>query len=323
MKHLTKEQRYQIKAYLNCGKSKDFIAKSLKVDKTTVYREIKRNSKKQGSYNPDFAQELYNERKERFANNRTFTPSIENYVRTQIVEEQWSPEQIVGYCKLHNISMVSHERIYAYIREDKKQGGNLYTHLRHQLKHRKRPVSGKHNTIKDRVSIDLRDDIINNKLRFGDWEIDLIIGKDRKGAIVTIVERTTAFFLMEKLPFGKNAEQLAKIVIQMLLPYKAFVHSITSDNGTEFASHKKISRKLLTAFFFAHPYSSWERGLSEYTNKLVRQYIPKKSIFEDYDNQQIKEIQYKINRRPRKNLNYENPKNIFYKFVNQKVAFAS
>ena len=110
---------------------------------------------------------------------------------------------------------------------------------------------------------------------------------------------------MEKLPFGKNAEQLAKIVVQMLLPYKAFVYSITSDNGTEFASHKKISRKLLTAFFFAHPYSPWERGLSEYTNKLVRQYIPKKSIFEDYDNQKIKEIQYKINRRPRKNLNYQ------------------
>jgi IS30 family transposase len=323
MKHLTKEQRYQIKAYLNCGKPKSFIAEVLRVDKSTIYREIKRNSKKQGSYNPNFAHELYSERKERFASNRKFTRSIEKYVKDQIEQEQWSPEQIVGYCKSHDIPMVSHQRIYTYVRDDKRQGGDLYTHLRHQLKHRKRPISGKQNTIKDRVSIDLRDDIINNKLRFGDWEIDLIIGKDRKGAIVTIVERTTAFFLMEKLPFGKNAEELAKIVIQMLLPYKAFVHSITSDNGTEFASHKKISRKLLTAFFFAHPYSSWERGLSEYTNKLVRQYIPKKSIFELYDDKKIKEIQYKINRRPRKNLNYENPKNLFYKFVNQKVAFAS
>ena len=323
MKHLTKEQRYQIKAYLNCGKSKDFIAKTLKVDTSTIYREIKRNSKNRGSYNANFAHELYTERKERFASNRKFTPSIEKYVREKIEQEQWSPEQIVGYCKSKGVSMVSHERIYAYIREDKRQGGNLYRHLRHQLKHRKRPVSGKQQTIKDRVSIDLRSDIINNKLRFGDWEIDLIIGKDRKGAILTIVERTTAFFLMEKLPFGKNAEQLAKTVIQILLPYKAFVHSITSDNGTEFAAHKKISSKLLTAFFFAHPYSSWERGLSEYTNKLVRQYIPKKSIFELYDDQKIKEIQYKINRRPRKNLNYQTPKNIFYKFVNQKVAFAS
>jgi IS30 family transposase len=323
MKHLTKEQRYQIKAYLNCGKSKIFIAEALGVDKTTIYRELKRNSKKRGSYNPDFAQELSTERKERFASNRKFTPSVEKYVRKQIEQEQWSPEQIVGYCKSKNIPMVSHQRIYAYIREDKTQKGNLYKHLRHQLKHRKRPVSGKQNSIKDSVSIDLRSDIINNKLRFGDWEIDLIIGKDRKGAIVTIVERTTAFFLMRRLPFGKNAKELAKVVIDMLLPYKKCVHSITSDNGKEFAEHKKIAKKLLSQFFFAHPYSSWERGLSEYTNKLVRQYIPKKAIFDNYNEQEIKNIQHKINRRPRKNLNYNNPKNLFYKFVNQKVAFAS
>jgi len=322
MKHLTKEQRYQIKAYLDCNKTKTYIAKALNVDKSTIGRELQRNSKKRGSYNPDFANELATERKERFASNRKFTPSIEKFVRTHIEDEQWSPEQIVGYCRTHNIPMVSHERIYAYLRKDKLDGGNLYKHLRHQLKHRKRPVSGKNNTIKGRVSIDDRSDIVNNKERFGDWEIDLIIGKDQKGAIVTIVERTTAFFLMRKLPFGKNAGELANMVIDMMLPYKKHVHSITSDNGKEFAEHQKISKKLLAEFFFAHPYSSWERGLSEYTNKLVRQYIPKKSIFNHYNDLQINEIQYKINRRPRKNLNYDNPKNIFYKFVNKKVAFA-
>lgn len=322
MKHLTKEQRYQIKAYLDCNKTKTYIAKALNVDKSTIGRELQRNSKKRGSYNPDFANELATERKERFAINRKFTPSIEKFVRTHIEDEQWSPEQIVGYCRTHNIPMVSHERIYAYLRKDKLDGGNLYKHLRHQLKHRKRPVSGKNNTIKGRVSIDDRSDIVNNKERFGDWEIDLIIGKDQKGAIVTIVERTTAFFLMRKLPFGKNAGELANMVIDMMLPYKEHVHSITSDNGKEFAEHQKISKKLLAEFFFAHPYSSWERGLSEYTNKLVRQYIPKKSIFNHYNDLQINEIQYKINRRPRKNLNYDNPKNIFYKFVNKKVAFA-
>lgn len=322
MKHLTKEQRYQIKAYLDCNKTKTYIAKALNVDKSTIGRELQRNSKKRGSYNPDFANELATERKERFAINRKFTPSIEKFVRTHIEDEQWSPEQIVGYCRTHNIPMVSHERIYAYLRKDKLDGGNLYKHLRHQLKHRKRPVSGKNNTIKGRVSIDDRSDIVNNKERFGDWEIDLIIGKDQKGAIVTIVERTTAFFLMRILPFGKNAGELANMVIDMMLPYKEHVHSITSDNGKEFAEHQKISKKLLAEFFFAHPYSSWERGLSEYTNKLVRQYIPKKSIFNHYNDLQINEIQYKINRRPRKNLNYDNPKNIFYKFVNKKVAFA-
>ena len=323
MKHLTKEQRCQIKAYLNCGKSKLFIAKSLGVDKTTIYRELKRNSTKRGVYSPKFAQEFTSERKERFGCNRKFTASIQQFVTKCIQKEQWSPEQIVGHCTRHNIPMVSIERIYQFVREEKAQGGFLYKHLRHQLKHRKRPVSGKQITIKNKVSIELRGDIINNKERFGDWEIDLIIGKDGKGAIVTIVERTTAFFLMRKLPFGKKAEELANVVIDMLLPYKEFIHSITSDNGTEFAAHQKISKKLLTQFFFAHPYDSWERGLSEYTNKLVRQYIPKKSIFETYNNQEIKEIQHKINRRPRKNLNYDNPKNLFYNFINQKVAFAT
>jgi IS30 family transposase len=323
MKHLTMEQRYQIKAYLECKKSQTFIAKALNVNKATICREIKRNSKKRGFYNPCFAQELAEERKERFASNRKFTPSVEKYIRNQIEQEQWSPEQIVGYSKANNIPMVSHERIYAFLRKDKLNGGILYKQLRHKLKHRKRPVSGKQNTIKDRVSIDLRSDVINNKERFGDWEIDLIIGKDRKGAIVTIVERTTAFLLMKKLPYGKNAEELARVVIDIMTPYKQFVHSITSDNGKEFAEHKKISKKLLSEFFFAHPYSSWERGLNEYTNKLIRQYIPKKTNFDNFNDLEIMELQYKINRRPRKKINYDCPKNIFFKFVNKKVALAS
>ena len=295
----------------------------MQVHKSTIYRELKRNSTKRGKYNPVFAHELAQERKERFAYNRKFTKTIEQRVRSYLEQEQWSPEQIVGHCKKQGIEMVSVERIYQFIRQDKAQGGVLYKNLRHRLKHRKRPVAGKHPPIKDRVSIEQRSEVINNRERFGDWEIDLIIGKNHKGAIVTIVERLTGFFLMRKLPFGKNAEYLAKTVIDMLLPYKNFVHSITSDNGKEFMQHKKISEKLLTDFFFAHPYASWERGLSEYTNKLVRQYIPKKSNFNDYSDLYIKQIQYKINRRPRKKLNYESPKNIFFKFVNRKVAFAS
>ena len=212
--------------------------------------------------------------------------------------------------------MVSHERIYQYIREDKRRGGNLYKHLRHQLKHRKRPVGGEKSiTIKNRVSIDKRSDAINNKERFGDWEIDTIIGKDRKGAIVTIVERKTAFFMMKKLTKGKNANALALTVIDMLMPYKNQILSITSDNGTEFADHQLMAEKLNLDFYFAHPYSSWERGLSEYTNKLIRQYVPKKTNFENYTNQYLTQIQHKINRRPRENLNYENPRDVFYKLA--------
>lgn len=187
--------------------------------------------------------------------------------------------------------------------------------MRHRLKHRKRPVTGKHEVIKDRLSIDERPQEVNDKERFGDWEMDLIVGKENKGAIVTLVERQTGFFMMEKLPHGKNAKMLANKVVDMLLPYKQNVHSITTDNGSEFAEHKTIAKKLETKVYFAHPYCSWEKGLVEYTNKLIRQYIPKKKPFDNYNKKNIREIQRKINRRPRKNLNFECPTKLFFTFV--------
>lgn len=313
-KQLTDHQRYQTEAYLKVGQSKSFIATQLGVDKTTIYRELKRNLQKRGNYSASKAQLFTEERKERFGRNRKFTKDKLKIIRHYIEQEQWSPKQIVGYCQSKQIPMVSHERIYQFIRHDKAQGGQLYKQLRHRLKHRKRPI-GKHISIKNRISIDQRPEIINNRGRFGDWEIDTIIGKDHKGAIVTIVERTTGFFMMRKLPKGREAKDLSKQVIDMLLPYKNSVLSITSDNGTEFAEHQNIAQKLETEFYFAHPYSSWERGLNEYTNKLIRQYIPKKSNFNLFSTQQITDIQHKINRRPREKIMFNNPKNIFYKLV--------
>jgi IS30 family transposase len=211
--------------------------------------------------------------------------------------------------------MVSHECIYQFIRQDKKNGGTLYKHLRHRLKHRKRPVGGKKVVIPDKVSIDQRGDIINNKERFGDWEIDTIIGKEGQGAILTATERKTGFLLMKKLKRGKNAKNLARELFLLLLPYKNVVHSITSDNGSEFYEHKLVAEKLDTDYYFAHPYSSWERGLNEYTNGLIRQYIPKKQPFTNYNDDFIKNIQHKINRRPRKKLNFGTPKNRFFNKV--------
>jgi len=316
MKHITKAQRYQLEAYKKSEVKISLIAKHLGLSQSSLYRELTRNAQKRGGYSARYAQMLYEERLERFKRDRKFTKEIASLVKKYIEHEQWSPKQIVGYCNKNNISMVSHERIYQYIREDKRRGGNLYKHLRHQLKHRKRPVGGEKSiTIKNRVSIDKRSDAINNKERFGDWEIDTIIGKDRKGAIVTIVERKTAFFMMKKLTKGKNANALALTVIDMLMPYKNQILSITSDNGTEFADHQLMAEKLNLDFYFAHPYSSWERGLSEYTNKLIRQYVPKKTNFENYTNQYLTQIQHKINRRPRENLNYENPRDVFYKLA--------
>lgn len=315
MKHLTLAQRYALKAYLECGKTKSESAGLLGVDRSTVYREIKRNSGKRGVYNPDFANGLAEERKERFRRQRRFDGSKRKLIDYWIREEQWSPEQIKGHCDKNGIEMVSHERIYRYIREDKLGGGEMYKHLRHKLKHRKRPVSGKQEVIKNKVSIEKRPDTVNNKERFGDWEIDLIVGKNNKGAMVTVVERKTAMIMVRKLKNGKNADSLAETVINLLLPYKNSVKSITSDNGPEFARHEKIADTLQTDFYFAHPYASWERGLSEYSNKLIRQYIPKLSNFDIFDDEFIKQVQYKINRRPRKNLGFKTPKDVFFDCV--------
>ena len=312
MKHLTKEQRYEIKAYLKCNKSKGFIAKALNVDKSTIYREIKRNSTKTGKYNPAFADQLYQERKERFKRKRKFTDLTQKTIDKYIREEQWSPEQITGFCKENNIPIVSHERIYQYIREDKYKGGDLYKNMRHKLKHRKRPVGENRIPIKNRVSIDERPSIVKENKTFGHWEMDTIVGPNNKGAILTITERTTNFFLMKKLPFGKDSKQLADVLIKLLLPYKEYVHTITTDNGTEFAEHEYISEKLNVDIYFAHPYSSWEKGLIEYTNKLIRQYIKKKTDLNMYDDKYITEVQIKINKRPRKKLKYRSPTKIFY-----------
>jgi len=323
--HLTLEQRYKIDALLRADHKQSFIATQLQVSKSTISRELNRNRTKTGFYNARAAHEIAQVQKERFSLHRRFNPTMEGFIRDKLSNEQWSPEQITGYCKQKNIPMVSHERIYQFIYQDKDEGGQLYKHLRVASKmYRKRYGSGKNkrNTIKDRVSIDQRPDCINNKERVGDWEIDTIIGKGNKGAIVTIAERATAFVLIAKLN-GKNAMDLAKAVVRLMAPFKDLVLSITSDNGTEFAMHKYIAEKLEAEFYFAHPYSSWERGLNEYTNKLIRQYIPKKIDFNEVNNQQINNITMKLNSRPRKNLDFDTPGSIFLNSFDHKVALAS
>jgi IS30 family transposase len=323
MSHITKEQRYVIQSLLKRGISQKEIAIEIGVHKSTISREVRRNCTKTGRYNAEKAHVYAEERKERFSYHRKFTKAVEHRIRNYLEKEQWSPEQIVGYCRKHNIEMVSVERIYQYIREEKLNGGELYKHLRHKLKHRKRPLSDNKIRIKDRISIDDRPERVNNREEFGHFEMDLVVGKDNKGAILTLTERKTKHFICRYLPYGKVAKYVAEAVIDELLPYKDYVHSITTDNGTEFAEHKLIAKKLDTIVYFAHPYCSWEKGQIEYSNKLLRQYIPKGSIINKDNTLNLKQIQMKINSRPRKNLGFEKPFELFYNFINQKVAFAS
>ena len=220
--HINSHQRTELATLHRNGYSVSNISKQLKLHRSTIYRELKRNSKPRGSYDAYFANNVSEIRKERFAKNRKFTSQMMSLINEKLEKQQWSPEQINGYCIQNNIPMVSHERIYQYIYQDKENGGNLFEHLRTGKKKYKKRY-GRHKNrkiiIKNKVSIDDRPEIINNKERYGDWEIDAIIGKSHKGAIVTVVERKSSFILIRKLK-GKNAEELAKrfLCILLILP---------------------------------------------------------------------------------------------------------
>jgi len=199
----------------------------------------------------------------------SITKGMKVYIVEKMRSEQWLPEQIKGHADTNGIPMVSHESIYKMIRSDKVNGRGLYKNCLHRLKHRTRPLGGKALVIKDKRSIEECPAIVEERSRIGDREVDTIVGPANRGAILTMVERKTGFLFPRKLEQGKNADGLSKVMIAILLPYKTDIQTITSDNGSEFARHKNISEKLKTDFYFAHPYSSWERGCNENTNGLI------------------------------------------------------
>ncbi len=162
---------------------------------------------------------------------------------------------------------------------------------------------------------------INNREEFGHWEADLIAGKNYRGFILTLTERISKQILMSFLPKGKDTQKVAKAMVDLLLSYKSYVRSITIDNGMEFTKHEIVAQKLNAKTYFTYPYSSWEKGQIEYMHKLIRQYYPKNQEINKYNTKDINEIQVKLNKRPRNDLNYEKPINIFGKFVTQKIAF--
>ena len=320
MNQLTLEQRYTIQVLLSQNYSKPQIAPVLGKDRTVIYREINRNcDKRSGVYSSDLAQRKYAIRAREKPKRITFTFEIEQTVN-DLIKEDYSPEQIVGYCKKNEIKCVSIERIYQHIWSDKKNKGKLFKHLRTQGKrYRKRgKTTDSRGILTDRNPIENRPKIVEEKQRFGDFELDTIIGKNHQGAIVTLNDRSTGLFKIKKVA-TKESRLVAQAVVELLTELKPFLHTITSDNGKEFALHKQISKELEIDFFFANPYSPWERGANENLNGLLRQYVPKSSSFEDLTNEKLYEIQEKINNRPRKRFNFESPNYMF----NQKVAFVT
>lgn len=241
MGHITNEQRYTISVMKAQGYTQKKIAEAIGKDKSVVSRELKRNCDgRSGKYEAGLAQRKADKRKKSKPHNIRFTDEIKRFVEDRLAQD-YSPEQIVGRAKLDGFSCVSHECIYQYVWADKHKGGNMHTHLRRKgRKYRKRGSSkDSRGIIKNRVDISLRPDIVNEKKRFGDLEIDTIIGKNHKGAILTINDRMTGMVWIRKLS-GKDADELAAKTIEAILPLKSLVETITSDNGKEFAKHKAI-----------------------------------------------------------------------------------
>ncbi len=313
---LTREQRYAIYLGLTSNESKKNIARKIGVHPSTVSRELKRNMTERGVYVWTKAHDMATGRRTRKPSNRCLSSTLILRIKEFITEEQWSPKQITGHLALEGIK-VSHEAIYQIIRKD--QSGELAKHTRHGMRYKRRFKTvkpTKATNIPNRTSIHQRPKEADGT-RFGDWEMDLIIGKDGKGAILTMVERSTNFLIMEKLKKGKNAEALAKVVTRLLFAYRGKgLKTITTDNGSEFAAHEMITKGLKgVTVYFADSYASWQKGAIENANKLIRQYIPKGVSFDDFTDKRIRRIQAKINARPREKLQFDTPKRRFFKLV--------
>jgi transposase, IS30 family len=324
MSHLSYEQRYSIEVLLKAGKSQAEIGTIISVDKSVVSREIKRNrDERNGTYKAKLAQTKYdarqNSKPKHIKINAEFCFEINS-----LIEQDYSPEQVAGVIKKKGEATVSHEWIYQHIWKNKRQKGTLYTHLRRKgRRYRKRGSSkDSRGQIVGRVGIEKRPKEADNRSEFGHLEVDTIIGQNHKGAIITLNDRASGMLWMGKVD-TRDAETVKIKLSQMLDEIRPFIKSITGDNGKEFSEHQFITDEYCD-FYFANPYSPWERGSNENLNGLVRQYIPKSSDFSNYSENRILEIQNKLNQRPRKRFNFENPIFVMEKLLfNPKVAFVA
>jgi IS30 family transposase len=324
MAHLTLKQRYRIEICITENKTLGEIGECIDKDKSVVSREIKRNcDARNGNYRAELADSKAQNRHLVKVKKRPFTDEIKTYVK-ELLSLDYSPEQIKGRALVDSQPCVCHETIYKFIWEDKRSGGTLFKRLRNRgRRYRKRgDKKDSRGILVNRVDIDKRPEIVNKKERIGDLEIDLVIGKGHQQALLTINDRATGYLFMSKV-LSKEAKEIEMKTAFLLEDWKPLLHTITSDNGKEFANHASIAEKLDVKFYFAKPYHSWQRGANENLNGLVRQYFPKDHDFKSISDDDILNVQNILNTRPRKRLGFKSPKEVFALKLDQlaKVAF--
>jgi IS30 family transposase len=307
--HLTKEDRYYIQIEYARGTSITEIGKNLNRPKSTISRELRRNTDNSG-YCFNVAQNLATLRHSMKKKATKWTEQMAWQV-TEYLLKQFSPDQIVNKMKSQEKPCVSAESIYQFVRIDKKSGGKLWSNLRHASASYERGKSKKYKgKIPDRIDISERPSIVDEKSRVGDWEADTMIGKGHQGVFVTLTERVTKLNLAIVVP-SKEASVVKDAIIKALSPLKEWVHTITFDNGLEFTQHSKVAGNLDCQTFFAKPYSSWQRGLNENHNGLLRQYFPKNMPLNEVTQDELDFAINALNDRPRKKLGYKTPREVF------------
>ena len=307
---LTENERYQIDAMNKAGHSQKETAELLGRSASTISRELRRNRVLRG-YRPAEAQRLSQARRREAHKARKITAEVRGWIAT-LIRQELSPRQVVDYLARHKHLSLHHETVYRLIYEDKAAGGALYTHVRVASRpYRKRYGHyDRRGKLKNRVDSDERPAIVASRGRIGDWEGDTVMGQGGKSALLTMVERKTLYTVIIRLT-GKQSAPLAKAAIEGMEALKAKILTITLDNGLEFAGHEVIAQGLGADIYFAHPCASWERGINENTNGLIRQYFPKGTDFNEVSDEQIKQVMDRLNNRPRKTRGSRSPNELF------------
>ena len=309
-RRITYEDRCQIYALNTRGASQESIAEVLGVSQSAVSREICRNRGQRG-YRFKQAEAKAQGRQAIRSKPRKLTAPVRRKIEAKLRQMRWSPEQVSGWLRDQGIEL-SHERIYQMIWQDKRDGGNLWRSLRRRGK-RYNKRAGKNagrGLIPNRTDISERPAIVSRKARLGDWEGDTVVSAGHNGGLLTLVERKSKLTKISKLR-RSTARATQRATVRRLKPIKKFVHTITFDNGKEFAAHQDIAHALKARIFFATPYHAWERGLNENTNGLIRDFFPKGTDFSMISNAEVAKVERLLNARPRKSLGFRSPQEVF------------
>jgi len=316
--HLSFKERHYIELEFKKGALQKDIAASLGRAPSTLSRELSRNIGERG-YRHLQANKKAVERHADKPKAIKLTSKIKAQL-SEYIAQDWSPEQVAGRFKKDGVISIHHETIYQYILADKKSGGELYTHLRHKNKTYRKRYGAAHNRngIKNRVDIDERPKEANERSRIGDWEGDTMMGKAHQGVLVTLDDRRSKLRLAAPLK-SKHATGVTQAIIKLLEPIKSWVHTITFDNGKEFAFHESIAKALDCNAYFAKPYHSWERGQNENANGLLRQYFPKAMQLLEVTTKEVLEAVHRLNNRPKKCLGFKTPYEVFQENTGVKI----